>query len=122
MKAPKVSIVVPVYNTEKYLRQCVDSILAQTLSEIEIILVDDGSKEECAKLCEELAKTDLRIKVIHKINGGLGFARNSGIEAACGEYVGFVDSDDYIRPEMYKSLYDVLLEEYEEGLFCRWQL
>lgn len=110
MTAPKVSIVVPVYNTEKYLKQCVDSILAQTLREIEIILVDDGSREECAQLCDELAKNDLRIKVIHKINGGLGLARNSGIEAACGEYVGFVDSDDYIRPEMYGSLYEAAVK------------
>ena len=105
MAEPKVSIVVPVYNTEKYLNQCVESILAQTLREIEVILVDDGSQAACAALCDELAKTDSRIKVIHKINGGLGFARNSGMEAACGEYVGFVDSDDYIKPTMYEALY-----------------
>jgi glycosyltransferase involved in cell wall biosynthesis len=105
MAEPKVSIVVPVYNTEKYLKQCIDSILAQTLCEIEVIIVDDGSKEECARLCGELAEKDLRIKVIHKENGGLGLARNSGIEAASGEYVGFVDSDDYIKPTMYESLY-----------------
>ena len=110
MATPKVSIVVPVYNTEKYLKQCVDSITAQTLREVEIILVDDGSKEECAKLCDELARTDARIKVVHKANGGLGLARNSGIEAACGEYVGFVDSDDYIQPEMYESLYKAATE------------
>ena len=105
MAAPKVSIIVPVYNTEKYLRQCIDSITSQTLREIEIIIVDDGSKEECALLCDELAKADSRIKVIHKMNGGLGFARNSGMEAASGEYVGFVDSDDYIEPGMYEELY-----------------
>ena len=105
MAAPKVSIVVPVYNTEKYLKQCVDSLLAQTLEEIEILLVDDGSAEACARLCDELAEKDARIKVIHKTNGGLGLARNSGMEAASGEYVGFVDSDDYTRPEMYESLY-----------------
>ena len=105
MATPKVSIVVPVYNTEKYLKQCIDSITAQTLREIEIIIVDDGSRAECAELCDALAKTDARIKVIHKPNGGLGFARNSGMEAASGEYVGFIDSDDYITPEMYESLY-----------------
>lgn len=105
MSAPKVSIIVPVYNTEKYLKQCIDSIKEQTLRDIEIIIVDDGSKEECAKLCDELAKTDPRIKVIHKQNGGLGFARNSGIAVACGEYVGFVDSDDYVKSTMYESLY-----------------
>ena len=105
MDAPKVSIVVPVYNTEKYLRECIDSLTAQTLGDIEIIIVDDGSKEECALLCDELAKSDSRIKVIHKVNGGLGFARNSGMEIAIGEYVGFVDSDDYVSPVMYESLY-----------------
>ena len=110
MAQPKVSIIVPVYNTERYLKQCIDSITAQTLDDIEIIMVDDGSKEECARLCDELAKTDPRIQVIHKINGGLGFARNSGMEIARGEYVGFIDSDDYIRPEMYESLYTAAIK------------
>ena len=105
MSAPKVSIIVPVYNTDPYLKQCIDSITAQTLEDIEIIIVDDGSKEECARLCDEIAKTDSRIKVIHKINGGLGLARNTGLEAATGEYVGFVDSDDYLKPPMYEALY-----------------
>ncbi len=106
MSTKKVSVVVPVYNTEKYLKRCIDSITNQTLKEIEIIIVDDGSKENCAVFCDELAKTDCRIKVIHKENGGLGFARNSGIEAATGEYVGLVDSDDYIEPTMYETLYN----------------
>ena len=105
MSAPKVSIIVPVYNTEQYLEQCVASITAQTLRDIEIILVDDGSKEPCAQMCDALAESDPRIKVVHKVNGGLGFARNSGIEAASGDYVGFVDSDDYIMPTMYESLW-----------------
>ena len=105
MVEPKVSIIVPVYNTEQYLKQCIDSLTTQTLQEIEIIMVDDGSKAECAELCDELAKTDSRIKVVHKINGGLGLARNTGIEAACGEYVGFVDSDDYVKPMMFEALY-----------------
>lgn len=105
MAEPKVSIIVPVYNTEQYLKQCIDSITSQTLEDIEIIIVDDGSKEECAKLCDQLAATDSRIKVIHKINGGLGFARNSGLEVARGEYVGFVDSDDYVKPPMFEALY-----------------
>lgn len=110
MVAPKVSIIVPVYNTEKYLKQCIDSITGQTLKEIEIIIVDDGSKAECAALCDELAQTDSRIKVIHKANAGLGFARNSGMEIACGEYVGFIDSDDYIKPEMYEALYQAAVK------------
>ena len=110
MATPKVSVIVPVYNTEKYLKQCIDSIICQTLKEIEIIIVDDGSKEECAILCDELAKTDERIKVIHKKNEGLGLARNSGMEEACGEYIGFVDSDDYINEIMYQSLYEAALK------------
>ena len=90
MARPKVSVVVPVYNTEKYLKRCIDSILNQTLSDIEIIIVDDGSKEECAVFCDEISKEDPRIKVVHKKNGGLGFARNTGMEAATGEYIGFI--------------------------------
>ena len=110
MTAPKVSIIVPVYNTEKYLRQCVCSLTSQTLEEIEIILVDDGSKEECAALCDELAKSDDRIKVIHKNNEGQGIARNCGIQASGGEYVGFVDSDDYVDLKMYESLYSAAIK------------
>ena len=106
MTQPKVSIVVPVYNTEKYLIRCMDSITNQTLKDIEIIIIDDGSNENCAALCDEIAKTDSRIKVVHKENGGLGIARNSGIEAATGEYIGFVDSDDYIEQIMYETLYN----------------
>ena len=92
----KVSIVVPIYNVEKYLEQCVDSIINQTLKEIEIILVDDGSPDNCPQMCDEYAKKDSRIKVVHKKNGGLSSARNAGIEVATGDYIGFVDSDDYI--------------------------
>ena len=110
MAAPKVSVIVPVYNTDKYLKQCIDSITSQTISEIEIIIVDDGSREECAVLCDSLAKTDDRIRVIHKENAGPGFARNTGIEAANGEYIGFVDSDDYIKPQMYDVLYNAALK------------
>lgn len=115
MPTPKVSIVVPVYNTEKYLIRCINSIINQTIKDIEIIIVDDGSKEECAALCDEILKTDSRIKVIHKENGGLGFARNSGIEVAKGEYIGFVDSDDYIEPPMYEALYNAA-EKYDADL------
>ena len=105
MTTPKVSVIVPVYNTEKYLKQCIDSITSQTLKEIEIIIVDDGSKQQCAILCDELAKSDARIKVIHKVNEGQGIARNCGIKASLGEYVGFVDSDDYVDLNMYETLY-----------------
>ena len=107
MTTPKVSIVVPVYNTEKYLKQCITSLTSQTLEEIEIIIVDDGSKDECATFCDELARNDDRIKVIHKNNEGQGIARNYGIKASVGEYVGFVDSDDYVDLKMYENLYCV---------------
>ena len=105
MATPKVSIIIPVYNTEKYLRQCIDSLKAQTLDEIEIIVVDDGSQKECADLCDELGRSDERIKVIHKNNEGQGIARNCGIKVASGEYIGFVDSDDYVDLKMYETLY-----------------
>lgn len=115
MTAPKISVIVPVYNSEKYLKRCIDSITNQTLAEIEIIIVDDGSGEDCALLCDNLSKEDSRIKVIHKKNEGPGFARNSGIESATGEYIGFVDSDDYIESEMYETLYSAM-EKYNADL------
>lgn len=108
---PKVSVIVPVYNTEKYLERCLQSIMAQTLKDIEIIIVDDGSKEACANMCDDFAKLDERIKVIHKANGGLGYARNTGLEAATGSYVGFVDSDDYIEPNMCEDLYEAAAKQ-----------
>ena len=90
----KVSVVVPVYNVEKYLDQCMNNLVNQSLQEIEIILVDDGSPDRVPEMCDEWAMKDNRIKVIHKKNEGLGYARNSGLEIAMGEYVTFVDSDD----------------------------
>lgn len=103
----KVSVIVPVYKVEKYLNKCVDSIINQTLEDIEIILVDDGSPDNCGKICDDYAQKDNRIVVIHKTNGGLSDARNAGLEVARGEYIGFVDSDDYIAPEMISLLYGV---------------
>lgn len=104
---PKVSIVVPVYNVEKYLDRCVQSLLNQTLKDIEIILVDDGSPDNCPQMCDEYAKFDSRIKVIHKKNGGLGFARNSGAEIATGNYITFCDSDDWLDHDAYETLYNI---------------
>ena len=101
----KVSIIVPVYNVEDYLERCVKSIINQTYRNIEIILVDDGSTDKSGILCDELAKCDGRIQVFHKENGGLSDARNYGIDRAIGEYLLFVDSDDYIHPQMVEALY-----------------
>ena len=105
-----ISIVVPVYNTEKYLKRCVDSILAQTYTDLEIILVDDGSKDSSGAICDEYAKQDQRIQVVHKKNGGVSSARNLGLDLAQGEYIAFVDSDDYLDPNMYEEMYKVALE------------
>lgn len=102
----QVSIVVPVYNVEKYLNRCVESLVNQTLKDIEIILVDDGSPDNCPAMCDEWASKDTRIKVVHKKNGGLSSARNAGLRIANGKYVGFVDSDDDVELNMYKRLYE----------------
>lgn len=101
----KVSIIIPVYNTEQYLRKCLESVRCQTLEEIEIICVDDGSKDACPQILDEYARKDGRFRVIHKRNGGLVSARKAGVEAASGEYIGYVDSDDWIEPQMYERLY-----------------
>ena len=114
----KVSIIVPIYNVEKYLDRCMQSLLNQTLNEIEIILVDDGSPDSCPTMCDEYAKRDTRIKVIHKPNGGLGFARNSGLEIATGEFVAFVDSDDYVDLDMYETLYAQAKQLDLDTLYC----
>lgn len=100
-----VSIIVPIYNVEKHLRKCLDSLINQTLKEIEIILINDGSKDNSLEICLEYAKQDSRIKVIDKVNEGVSIARNTGIELAEGDYIGFVDPDDWIEPEMYESMY-----------------
>lgn len=101
----KVSIIVPVYNVEKYLDRCMHSLLNQTLEDIEIIMVDDGSPDNCPKKCDEYGMKDARVRVIHKQNAGLGYARNTGLEIATGEYVAFVDSDDFVDLDMYEQLY-----------------
>ena len=106
LNQPKVSVVVPIYGVEKYLHQCVDSILAQTLTDIEVILVDDGSKDKCPEIVDEYAKKDPRIVAIHQPNGGYGRAVNHGIDVAKGEYIGIIESDDWIEPTMYEKLYN----------------
>lgn len=104
-RQPLVSIIVPVYNVEKYLSRCINSIINQTLKNIEIILVNDGSTDNCGKIIDEYAKQDERIVAIHKENGGQSSARNRGLEIAKGKYVGFIDSDDWIELDMYKNMY-----------------
>ena len=101
----KVSIIVPVYNVEKYLKRCLDSITNQTLKELEIICINDGSTDNSLKILKQYAHKDKRISIINKQNEGLSVARNTGMEAASGEYIGFVDSDDWIDLDFYKKLY-----------------
>ena len=99
-----VSIIVPIYKVEDYIRECIDSILAQTYPDFELILVDDGSPDICGRICDDYAKGDNRIKVVHKVNGGLTSARNAGLEVAKGEWIMHVDGDDWIEPDMIESL------------------
>lgn len=115
--APKVSVIVPVYNVEQYLDRCIQSLLNQTLKEIEIILVDDESPDKCPQMCDYYSKQDVRIKVIHKKNEGLGMACNSGMEIAKGEYIAFCDSDDYVDKNMYETMYRAAIEEQADVVF-----
>lgn len=130
----KISVIVPIYNVEKYLDKCVSSIVGQTYSDIEIILVDDGSPDGCPAMCEEWAKRDSRIRVIHKENGGLSSARNAGLDVARGEYISFIDSDDYISERMLESLHGAIeraradicscgiVNVYEDGTEVAWNI
>lgn len=106
MHMPLVSVIIPVYNGGEYVRRSSGSVLSQTLRNLELILVDDGSKSDTAQLCDDIAATDSRVHVIHKENGGISSARNVGIEHASGEFVAFVDQDDWVLPDMYDSLYE----------------
>ena len=103
-----ISIIVPVYNVEQFLARCIDSIRAQTYRNIEILLIDDGSTDNSGRVCDEYAKQDGRIKVYHKPNGGVSSARNYGLDRATGKYIGFVDSDDFIAPDMYEYLIQLI--------------
>ncbi len=117
-----VSIIVPVYNVEGYLKRCVDSILSQTYSNIEIILIDDGSTDSSGQLCDEYQKKDNRIKVEHKQNGGLSSARNAGLDIATGDYIAFIDSDDWVEPNFIERLRTLLIEtnsDMSACTFCR---
>lgn len=113
-----ISVIVPVYNVERYLDRCISSILCQSYPELEILLVDDGSTDRSGLLCDEWERRDPRIRVIRKTNGGLADARNAGLDAAAGEYVVFVDSDDYIAADMIRNLYDALKKHRAEMSIC----
>lgn len=115
-----ISVIVPVYNMEKYLKRCVDSILVQTYRQLEIILVDDGSTDTSPVICDDYAVKDKRIRVIHKENGGLSDARNAGLAIATGNYIGFVDSDDWIEPDMYKDMYEAVVKNRAQMAVCRY--
>lgn len=115
---PRVSVILPIYKVEKYLDRCMHSLLNQTLKDIEIIMVDDGSPDNSPTMCDRYAKEDSRVKVIHKQNAGLGFARNSGLEIATGDYIAFVDSDDFVSVTAFEILLKVALEENADYVMC----
>lgn len=117
MKAPKISVIVPVYNTEKWLQRCVDSILAQTFTNFELLLIDDGSIDNSGAICDEYAERDLRICVFHKPNGGVSSARNLGLDNAHGEWITFVDSDDWIEHDAVERLLDKAKETNADIIF-----
>ena len=110
MLSPKITCIIPVYKVENYLARCIESVLSQTYTDFELILVDDGSPDNSGKICDEYAKKDSRIKVIHKVNEGVSVARNTGLDIAKGEYIYFLDSDDFISPDCFELLYKNLKE------------
>ena len=103
---PKISVIIPVYNTEKYLRRCIDSVLAQTYQDFELLLIDDGSKDSSGAICDEYASQDTRVRVFHKENGGVSSARNLGLDHARGEWITFVDADDWMADDMLQQMLD----------------
>ena len=117
---PLISVIVPIYKVELYLRKCINSILAQTYQNLEVILVDDGSPDQCGIICDEYAKSDSRVRVIHQENSGVASARNAGLQAAQGDYIGFVDSDDWIAPDMYDCLYLAAQEHQADITVCEY--
>lgn len=121
-KEDLISIVIPVYKVEKYLEKCIESIINQTYKNLEIIIVDDGSPDNCPQMCDEFAKSDKRIKVIHKENGGLSDARNAGIDIATGKYITFVDSDDYITNDYVEYMYNLIKKHNTKIATCETQV
>lgn len=113
-----ISVIVPIYRVEKFLPQCIESVLNQTFTDFELILVDDGSPDRCPEICDETAKRDARVRVIHQANAGLSAARNAGIEVAHGAWLSFVDSDDYIAPQFYEKLYQTAQRTDADCVMC----
>lgn len=118
---PLISVIVPVYKTEKYLDRCIKSIINQTYKNIEIILIDDGSPDSCGRICDSYAEKDKRIKVIHKENGGVASARNTGLDNICGEYAAFVDSDDYVTEDYIEYLYSLIKKDNTDISVCSYK-
>lgn len=118
---PLISVVIPIYNIENYLKDCVNSVLEQTYTNLEILLVDDGSSDSCGDLCNQFAKADSRIQVIHRTNGGLSTARNSGTQAATGQYITYIDGDDMVHPEYVEYLYSLLQKNAADMSICLFQ-
>lgn len=114
----KISVIIPVYKVETFLDECICSVLGQSYKNLEVILVDDGSPDKCPEMCDEWAKRDNRITVIHKANGGLSDARNAGLDVSSGDYIAFVDSDDWIMPDMYEKMLNVLQHENADICAC----
>lgn len=115
---PKISIIIPIYNSEEFLNQSIESLLHQSLKEIEVILVNDGSTDRSGEICDSFAERDFRIKVINKTNSGAADSRKLGIESATGDYIGFLDSDDWVHPDMYKTLYEYAKKENADIVQC----
>lgn len=112
---PMISVIVPVYNVEKYLSRCIDSVLMQTFTDFELLLVDDGSPDNSGMICDEYALKDVRVKVLHQENKGLSGARNAGIENSVGNYVVFIDSDDYVKDNYLCNLLQILPDDISSG-------
>ena len=115
-----ISVIIPIYNTGKYLERCIDSILKQTYKELQVILVNDGSTDNSLSIMKEYMKQDPRIFIIDRPHEGVSAARNAGLKEATGEYISFIDSDDWIEPDMYKIIHDILLENNADRVSCEW--
>ena len=118
---PLISVIIPVYKVEKYLDRCVESVVSQTYKNLEIILVDDGSPDKCPQMCDDWARKDSRIKVIHKENGGLSSARNAALDIISGDYLTFIDSDDYVRADMLEIMYSRLISDNSDMAVCNYK-